>query len=59
MIALTKAAAPNGGEYIDLLVSPTQHVACTSDGRYFLRVGDECRRVMPDDLMRLMSDKAA
>ena len=59
LIAPAKAAAENGGEYIDLLVSPTQHVACTSDGRYFLRVGDECRRVMPDDLMRLMNDKAA
>jgi ATP-dependent DNA helicase RecG len=59
LIAPAKTAAANGGEYIDLLVSPTQHVACTSDGRYFLRVGDECRRVMPDDLMRLMNDKAA
>src|SRR5215813_14394187 len=59
IIAPTKATAANGGEYIDLVVSPTQHIACTSDGRYFLRVGDECRRVLPDDLMRLMNDKAA
>lgn len=59
IIAPVKALAENGGEYIDLVVSPTQHIACTSDGRYFLRVGDECRRVLPDDLMRLMNDKAA
>ncbi|MGH8709806.1 MAG: ATP-binding protein [Burkholderiales bacterium] len=59
IIAPTKVTAANSGEYIDLVVSPTQHIACTSDGRYFLRVGDECRRVMPDDLMRLMNDKAA
>jgi len=59
IIAPTKVTATNGGEYIDLVVAPAQHIACTSDGRYFLRVGDECRRVLPDDLMRLMNDKAA
>lgn len=41
IIAPVKVTAANGGEYIDLVFSPTQHIACTSDGRYFLRVGDD------------------
>ncbi len=59
VISSRKVTAANSGEYIDVFVSPTQHIACTSDGRYFLRVSDECRRLMPDDLLRLMNDKAA
>lgn len=59
VIAPQKTSAGNGGEYIDLEVFPTQNFACTSDGRYFLRVSDENNPLMPDELSRLMSDKAA
>lgn len=54
-----KVFASNGGEYVDLEVFPSQSFASTSNGRYFLRVGDENRPLMPDDLSRLMNDKAA
>ncbi len=59
IIAPNKITANNGGEYIDLEVFPTQNFACMSDGRYFLRVSDENNPLMPDELSRLMSDKAA
>lgn len=50
----------NGGEYIDLLVQRTAStVACTSSGKYYIRVEDDCKPVMPDELSRLISDKSA
>src|SRR5437868_4301402 len=38
-----KAKASNGGEYIDVEIFPTQSIASMSNGRYFLRVSDECQ----------------
>lgn len=58
-IAPRRVPAANGGEYVDLEVFASNSIACTSNGRYFLRVGDENRPLMPDDLSRLMNDKAA
>lgn len=50
----------NGGEYIELLVQRTAStVACTSNGRYYIRVDDDCKPVMPDELTRLITDKSA
>ncbi len=49
--------ADNGGEYIDLLVQRSQSVASTSDGRYFIRVGDSCQPVLGDDVMRLADER--
>lgn len=52
--------ASNGGEFLKLHVPGNQQgIAATSDGRYFLRVADETRRLMPDDLGRLMTDRNA
>lgn len=50
----------NSGEVLELLVSPNvQAVAATTDGRYFIRVSDESRPVMPDELARLVADRGA
>jgi ATP-dependent DNA helicase RecG len=59
IIAPRRVAAANGGEYVDLEVFPSSSIACTSNGRYFLRVSDDNNPLMPDDLSRLMNDKAA
>ena len=59
IVAARKVTASNDGEFIDVEVLSTPTFAATSDGRYFLRVGDENRRLMPDDLSNLMTDKAA
>lgn len=47
----------NGGEYIVLTVARSTGVASTTDGRYFLRVGDDCRPVVGDDVLRLVNER--
>lgn len=49
----------NGGEYIALTIPRTTGIASTSDGRYFLRVGDTCRPIVGDDVMRLANERPA
>ena len=49
----------NGGEYIALTIPRASGVASTSDGRYFLRVGDTCRPIVGDDVMRLADERPA
>jgi ATP-dependent DNA helicase RecG len=49
----------NGGEYIALTIPRATAVASTSDGRYFLRVGDTCRPIVGDDVMRLANERPA
>jgi ATP-dependent DNA helicase RecG len=49
----------NGGEYVALAIPRAVGVASTSDGRYFLRVGDTCRPIVGDDVMRLADERPA
>jgi ATP-dependent DNA helicase RecG len=49
----------NGGQYILLTVPRSVGVASTSDGRYFLRVGDTCKPVVGDDVPRLANERPA
>jgi ATP-dependent DNA helicase RecG len=59
-IASVKEKAANGGEYIRLEIFPNeQGIAATSNGRYFIRVADETRPLLPDELGRLMNDRGA
>jgi ATP-dependent DNA helicase RecG len=51
--------APNGGEYLDLIIARSTGVASTIDGRYFLRVGDQSKPVTGDDVMRLVTERSA
>ena len=48
---------PNGGEYITLSILRASGVASTSDGRYYLRIGDSCIPVVGDDVLRLANDR--
>jgi ATP-dependent DNA helicase RecG len=57
-VAIRKLIAENGAEFVEIQVFRNeQSIAATSDGRYFIRVSDETRRLMPDDLGRLMTEK--
>lgn len=59
-INVIKETAENGGEYIKLVVFPSQTtVASTTDGQYFIRISDQCKPVLPDELSRLFNDKPA
>jgi ATP-dependent DNA helicase RecG len=49
----------NGGEYVALTVPRSVGVASTSDGRYFARVGDCCRPIVGDDVLRLADERPA
>lgn len=51
--------ADNGAEYIDLRIPRSMAVASTPDGHYFLRVADESKPVVGDDVMRLAADRSA
>lgn len=55
----TVEVAPNGGELLRVQVLASSGVACTTDGRYFMRVSDSCRPVDPENLQRLLEDKTA
>ncbi|MCA8900845.1 MAG: putative DNA binding domain-containing protein [Hyphomonas sp.] len=48
-----------GAEFIELTIPRATGVASTSDGRYFIRVGDESRPVTGDEVMRLASERSA
>ncbi len=51
--------ADNGGEYLELRIQRALAVASTTDGRYFLRVSDESKPVVGDDVMRLAAERSA
>ena len=55
----TKKTAENGGEFIELRVLRSQSVAATADGRYYLRIADSSKPLMPDDIARLLTEKTA
>ena len=53
------SATATGAEIIELTIPRATGVASTSDGRYFIRVGDESRPITGDDVMRLASERSA
>ncbi len=59
-IAVTIEAAENRAEYIKIQVfRNAQTIASTTDGKYYIRVHDECKPVPPDEMARLAADKNA
>lgn len=50
--------ASNGAEYIALAVQQnTSTIASTTDGKYYIRIGDQSVPLHPDQLLRLLNDK--
>jgi ATP-dependent DNA helicase RecG len=59
-IAVTIETAENKAEYIKIQVfRNAQTIASTTDGRYYVRVHDECKPVPPDEMARLAANKNA
>lgn len=50
---------PNGDQYVESRIPRAMAVACTADGRDFLRVADQSKSVVGDDMMRIASDRSA
>jgi ATP-dependent DNA helicase RecG len=51
--------AANGGQYLELHIPRSHSVASTTDGRYFLRVGDHSRPILGDEVLRLINDRGS
>jgi ATP-dependent DNA helicase RecG len=59
-IGVTKKIADNGGEYIEIKVHRNQQsVASTSDGKYYIRISDETRPILGDEITRLITDRGS
>ena len=52
--------ADNGGEYIELSIfRSAQSIACTTDGKYYMRISDQCKPILSEDIERLFAEKNA
>lgn len=49
--------AANGGQLIVLTIQRAIGVASTCDGRFYLRIGDDCKPILGDDVLRLANDR--
>ncbi|MCF2489692.1 ATP-binding protein [Dyadobacter sp. CY347] len=59
-VAVTIKTASNGGEYIEVQVfRNAQTIASTTDGKYYIRISDECKPIPPDEMARLAAEKNA
>lgn len=59
-IAVSIEMAENRAEYIKIQVfRNAQTIASTTDGKYYIRVHDECKPIPPDEMARLAADKNA
>ena len=51
--------AANGAQYVAMRMDRSVSPASTSDGRYYLRIGDQSQPLIGDDVLRLVNDRAA
>jgi ATP-dependent DNA helicase RecG len=59
-VAVTIEVAENKAEFFKVQVfRNAQTIACTTDGKYYIRVHDECKPIPPDEMARLAADKNA
>jgi len=59
-VAVTIEKAENNSEFIQLQVfRNSQTIASTTDGKYYVRVHDECKSIPPDEMARLAAEKNA
>lgn len=59
-VTCIKQHAKNGGEYVEVSIRRSvSSIASTTKGKYYIRLNDECKPVMPDELTRLLNNKPA
>ena len=49
----------NGAEYIALTISRSLSPASTTDGRYYIRIADECKPLVGDEIQRLLNERGS
>lgn len=48
-VTVLKKEAENGGEYIELKIfRSSQSIASTTDGKYYMRISDDCKPILPE-----------
>ncbi len=58
-VAVEKHTAGNGGQCILITVYRSEQPASTTDGRYYLRISDDCKPLVGTDIQRLMDERNA
>ncbi|MDR2407817.1 MAG: putative DNA binding domain-containing protein [Bacteroidales bacterium] len=59
-ITVTLETASNNAEYIRInIVRNINSLASTTDGRYYVRIADVCKPIMPEDIARVAAEKNA
>jgi len=48
-----------GGDYVEVLVSRSTSPASTTDGHYYLRVSDESKPLVGEEIQRLLNERSA
>jgi len=48
-----------GGEYLEIRVSRSVSPASTTDGHFYLRVGDACKPLVGEEVQRLLTERSA
>ena len=48
----------NDGEYLRVDISRSNAIASTTDGRYFIRIGDATRPVVGEEIQRLLNERS-
>jgi ATP-dependent DNA helicase RecG len=59
VVAATIQTAASGGEYLEARVPRSQAPASTTDGRYYLRVADESKPLIGEEIQRLLNERNA
>ncbi|MBV5305835.1 MAG: putative DNA binding domain-containing protein [Desulfobulbaceae bacterium] len=49
----------NGGEYLEITVARSNAPASTTDGRFYLRIADNCKPLVGSDIQRLLDERNA
>lgn len=49
----------NGGEYLVLQVARASAPASTTDGKFYLRIADDCKPLIGNDIQRLLDERSA
>lgn len=59
-ITPTIQVAENGANFVEVVVHRSAAtIAATTDGKYYIRTGEDCKPVPPDEMHRLLTDKGA
>lgn len=48
-----------GGEYLEITISRSTSPASTTDGRYYLRIGDQSKPLVGEEIQRLLNERGA